>query len=1097
MELFRMFGTVLIETTQARRDLTDVTAEAESASSRLANIGAKMVGVGTALSAAVSAPIAGVIAAGVTYNATMQDLNTSFKVMLGSEEAAKKMSEDLIKMGAETPFESTQLADYTKMLLSFGYTADNVLPIMSRLGDISLGNAEKMSSLTRTMGQINSLGKLQGGDLNQLIGQGWNPLNEITKKTGETMEQVRKRMEDGKITYKEVEDALIASTSAGGQFYNGMAEGAKTFNGQMSTLSDTISMFLGNLTKPLFDALAEGLPTLIALLGSLSTMFAGLDPNMQLLILGLGLAAAAVGPLLVVAGILVTSIGALIPVITAVSAVIAGISAPVWIAIAAVVALSGVAAVLIAAFFSIRDSIANIFGALYAKYKTEIDMISAMMQNAWAGIKTVTEQVWGAIQVSLRNIWAGIKLIFELAWTGIQMWFDVAMRLFEGDFTGAWARIKQGVSDSWALIKNNIVTAWANIQSWWTTAGPIFESAIKATWQAITTNIPMAWALIKESISTAWSIMVAWMQSEGKSNFRIAIEQVWTDILTYAPVAWETIKAALQNAWASICEWYNTGGKEQIITVLYAINSAIGTALGAVWDGIKAAAITAITALNDAIGFAFKALAAEVVQYGRDVMQGFVNGINDRVSSATAAIASVASNVTNKFKSVLGIQSPSRVFLKLGVDVVEGLTNGFTQEEATAVSAMDRLSNGVVKALENRLTKKFTILEKAYKKESEEVEKTYKKEKDAAQNASDHTIKLINKNLKAKLKALDLETDASVKGIQGQIDAIDAVTEAEDARASELEFVEKKKEYTDELADVTKQEKDYMDKKRWLDLFAAQHVDSKTSVIKDQVELDKALSDLAEKKRDAQKQLELLEQEHNRAFVLSQREAEKEALARQIEKIQEQAALRKETLEAQAAEELAQNEASLEQNMLYLETKNEQQKIADANRLELLRETYKAETQAQVLQAQAAKLIYEGQQEDLIALLEAYYPEWETAGRSFGEQLVDGLESKRSEIESTVSALVQLANKGMSLEIMRGSAPAYAEGTNYVPETGMALLHKGEAVIPAKYNQPFGAGAAANVINNVHINNPVVTDNRFADQLGGMIVGRLKTLGVT
>ena len=145
------------------------------------------------------------------------------------------------------------MANYTKTLLSFGYTQKNVLPIMGRIGDISLGNNAKMASMTRTMGQINSLGKLMGGDLNQLINQGWNPLNEITKKTGESMAEVRKRMSQGKVAYKEVEQALISTTSKGGQFYNGMAEGSKTLSGMISTLKDNFSMLAGELTKPIFD----------------------------------------------------------------------------------------------------------------------------------------------------------------------------------------------------------------------------------------------------------------------------------------------------------------------------------------------------------------------------------------------------------------------------------------------------------------------------------------------------------------------------------------------------------------------------------------------------------------------------------------------------------------------------------------------------------------------------------------------------------------------------------------------------------------------------------------------------------------------------
>jgi tape measure domain-containing protein len=286
-----------------------ITDALDSASNKLQSIGSSISNLGNTLTNSVSKPIAGLAEFGLKYNSTMQDLQTSFKVMLGSQEKAVAMTDKLNKMGAQTPFETAQLAEYTKTMLAYGYTEQNVLPIMSRLGDVSLGNNAKMQSLTRTMGQINALGKLQGGDLNQLIGQGWNPLNEIMKKTGETTEQIRKRMSDGKVTYKEVEDALVSTTSKGGTFYNGMAEGAKTLSGQISTLKDNFSMLVGELTKPIFDKLMQIVPKVIEVVGKVQEKFKSLSPNVKTAILAFGGVIASVGPILVVVGSLIGVIG--------------------------------------------------------------------------------------------------------------------------------------------------------------------------------------------------------------------------------------------------------------------------------------------------------------------------------------------------------------------------------------------------------------------------------------------------------------------------------------------------------------------------------------------------------------------------------------------------------------------------------------------------------------------------------------------------------------------------------------------------------------------------------------------------------------------
>jgi tape measure domain-containing protein len=210
---------------------------------------------------------------GIKYNIEMENNMASFTTMLGSADKAKKLMDQITKMAAATPFETKDLTSATTMLMSYGFTQEKVIPIMSKLGDVSLGNNEKFQSLSRTMGQINALGKLQGGDLNQLIGQGWNPLNEITKKTGETMEQVKDRMSKGKVTYKEVEDALTSVTSAGGMFYKSMDTASKTFEGTLSTLKDKFSIFLGQATKPLFNYLKDvGIPAISDLIDSFSNM---------------------------------------------------------------------------------------------------------------------------------------------------------------------------------------------------------------------------------------------------------------------------------------------------------------------------------------------------------------------------------------------------------------------------------------------------------------------------------------------------------------------------------------------------------------------------------------------------------------------------------------------------------------------------------------------------------------------------------------------------------------------------------------------------------------------------------------------------------
>lgn len=105
--------------------------------------------------------------AGINFNKTMQTYTANFKVMLGSQEKATKKVQELKEMAAKTPFEMSDLADATETLLSFQVPAEDAQEILRQLGDISLGNKEKLKGLALVFGQVSSAGKLTGQDLMQ------------------------------------------------------------------------------------------------------------------------------------------------------------------------------------------------------------------------------------------------------------------------------------------------------------------------------------------------------------------------------------------------------------------------------------------------------------------------------------------------------------------------------------------------------------------------------------------------------------------------------------------------------------------------------------------------------------------------------------------------------------------------------------------------------------------------------------------------------------------------------------------------------------------------------------------------------------------
>lgn len=231
--------TLVEGTAEARKGLDSVTKGVE----QLGDSGNSMTKLNNALrdnaegfatiGVAAGAAFAAIVALGtasVLQASKLQDLRQSFDTLLQSTEKGKKLFLEIQKMAVLTPFTSADLAKATSTMLSFGVAQEKVLPIMSQLGDVSMGNADRFQHLALAFAQVTAAGRLQGQDLLQLVNAGFNPLQEISKKTGESMAELKQRMSDGLIPISEVEEAFKSATSAGGRFEGGMLKASRTFS---------------------------------------------------------------------------------------------------------------------------------------------------------------------------------------------------------------------------------------------------------------------------------------------------------------------------------------------------------------------------------------------------------------------------------------------------------------------------------------------------------------------------------------------------------------------------------------------------------------------------------------------------------------------------------------------------------------------------------------------------------------------------------------------------------------------------------------------------------------------------------------------------
>lgn len=454
----------------------------------------------SAIKAAVSTVVDGakkMVSAGLEYNQAMEGYVTNFTTMLGGNaEAANGMVGSLQKLASATPLAMSDLAGGAQTLLAFGVASDDVSGTLQRLGDISLGNADKMQSLARAYGKATAQGKLTGETVQMMIDAGWNPLIDICDQTGESMEDVQKRMAAGSISAEELTQAVNHATDAGGKFAGGMEAASKTVAGLTSTLQDNVNAMLGELMQPVSDAmLSTLLPTAIDAVDQLTTAFEdeGIDGfsrvagnliaslSAQLvsyapqaipaalafigaLVTGLLLATPDLtGTAIELVGALLLGIADQLPgIITAAMSALLGIvgkiTSPESITLliqAAMQLMLALARGLIAAIPQLIDAvpgiITNLVESFYAMLPeiigVGIEIVIALASGLVSNAGHITAAVPRLVETIVRGFLAAVK-----------SYWDIGKSIVDG--------IRQGITEQWQRLKSDVSNLFTGLVSW-------------------------------------------------------------------------------------------------------------------------------------------------------------------------------------------------------------------------------------------------------------------------------------------------------------------------------------------------------------------------------------------------------------------------------------------------------------------------------------------------------------------------------------------------------------------------------------------------------------------------------------------------------
>lgn len=392
-----------------KKAMSEAEGSVDSLKKKFSRFGDSMKKIGKKWTLFATTPIVGAGVAALKAAADFEQLEVAFETMLGSGEKAQQLLKDLEVFAKGTPFEFTTLTDSTKRLLAYGTAAEDVIPTVEMLGNISSGiGMDKLPQLTLAFGQVQAATKLTGAELRQFSEAGVPLLGTLADNFNVTAAEMIEMISAGEVGFEDVKTALMSMTEEGGKFHNLMQEQSQTTAGQFSNLKDELGFLARDIGTILIPIAVE----LIQKLRDLVSWFNGLSEEQKKTILVIVGIVAAIGPLLLILGTLVSGVSAVISILGVVGSVIGFIIAsPIALLVAAIVALF---LAWKTNFLGIQDQVKALWELIKIKFNEGvdflkkighviIDVITAPFRNAWETVKGIVNGIKDALDFTKRH----------------------------------------------------------------------------------------------------------------------------------------------------------------------------------------------------------------------------------------------------------------------------------------------------------------------------------------------------------------------------------------------------------------------------------------------------------------------------------------------------------------------------------------------------------------------------------------------------------------------------------------------------------------------------------------------------------------------
>lgn len=408
----------------------------------------------------------------------LQNVQVAMTNMLGSAEKATAFVKELQDFAANTPFEFNDVTKASQKFLAFGFTAEQIIPTLTAVGDAAAGvgaGQDGVNRLTIALGQIAAKGKLASQEIMQITELGipaWQLLaDKLGTDVATAQDMVTKRMVDSQMAL----DALVSGME---NRYGGMMEQqSSTILGTWSNLMDGLGQVASQAGLAIAEAL--NLPELFSGIGEWLSNFASvlqeggireailncIPPEVQLAIIAFGTALTGVAiPAMYAAG--ATALAMAAPFVTAIGAAVAA-AAP----FIAVITAIGAA---LYTLWAKGISIADVFQLMGIKTEA-LSQAGSALQSAFSAVGSLLSSVLTALRPLLVAFAAvvgvvitGILQYFGMLITGAAYLLEMVSNVLEG-ICSAFEWMVNGVGSALDAVASalsgmadSVLPAWAS-----------------------------------------------------------------------------------------------------------------------------------------------------------------------------------------------------------------------------------------------------------------------------------------------------------------------------------------------------------------------------------------------------------------------------------------------------------------------------------------------------------------------------------------------------------------------------------------------------------------------------------------------------------